>query len=582
LFDGLQGRVGRQFLCLLALFWAGAASADMVRMPLDGNSYAVLHDGKSLFLECHVPKTDADPFLKKWLNDDSKAAVYRTMSIVAIPFAQLEPSAQRTVLLGLFRDDFVDAEGWHHTALVPERLESLCEWLTNGVSASRIRSSNKLKSSNLATGQSVLFPASSLKPAMKAPTPERRRSDEILDPEEDLIDLSDSFKALDTAANELSFGKDKEGEYAIYPLKPGEALYTAVVVRFTDFSDNKDVLAACDVVQKRSGIVDVHDMKPGQKIRIPLDMLSARYKPKGNRERTEYDAVVLEARRLKGQVRTHDLEGTVIILDPGHGGRDYGATSPDQKLLEDEINYDIVCRVKAILESQTRAKVYVTLLDPDQGYQPTARTDFSHDTDEEVLTTPPYRNGVDSETQAPISANLRWCLANCIYRRETANGVDPRKIVFTSFHCDALYNGKPRGTMVYIPGASLRSDFTCDGPSDAKFREAKEGGRYKSTSVERRREEALSRNFAEVLLDELAKKRIRRHLDGDPIRSQIRKSADKVYVPAVLKNNFVPTKVLVESANLTNREDCLRLADPKWRQSFAEGYVNALLRFYDN
>ena len=40
------------------------------------------------------------------------------------------------------------------------------------------------------------------------------------------------------------------------------------------------------------------------------------------------------------------------------------------------------------------------------------------------------------------------------------------------------------------------------------------------------------------------------------------------------------SKVLVEVANMTNETDCLRLADPQWRQTFAEAYVDALKRYY--
>jgi N-acetylmuramoyl-L-alanine amidase len=42
----------------------------------------------------------------------------------------------------------------------------------------------------------------------------------------------------------------------------------------------------------------------------------------------------------------------------------------------------------------------------------------------------------------------------------------------------------------------------------------------------------------------------------------------------------VPTKVLIETANLNNATDRQRLADPDWRQTFAEAYVDALMRYY--
>ena len=43
---------------------------------------------------------------------------------------------------------------------------------------------------------------------------------------------------------------------------------------------------------------------------------------------------------------------------------------------------------------------------------------------------------------------------------------------------------------------------------------------------------------------------------------------------------MIPTKVLIESANICNETDCSRLADPWWRQTFAEAYVEALKTYY--
>ncbi len=579
------------FLGYAAAGTARAAEPGVSRARIGNGQTAVLRDGRNLFLECAPPAgTPATTFYTPILADPEDLKNYVGRRAVAIPFARLSGSTQRAALLGIFTQDVVDEKGWLHIVTrSDESLATLCEWLTGDAgNVPRVVAANSMKSQVLLVGQRVLIPLALLRDPLKAPTPDRRPpplsldpAKPAVDPVEPVLDLSNALADLDVLGNELEYGEDKEGRYAVYRLKPGEALYTAVVVRFTDFSVTKDVLAACEIVQKRSNIKDVHGMKPGQKVIIPEEMLSARFRPKGSVERREYEEVILEAKRLRdAPVRSQDLEGVVVVLDPGHGGRDHGAVSEKYALYEDELNYDIACRVKKILESRTRAKVYMTMIDPDQGFEPTSRTRFVHDTDEEVMTTPRYGNGLVGETDATVSANLRWCLANTIFLRERARGIDPRKIVFTSFHCDALFNSSLRGTMVYIPGASLRRDGTCSGPTYARYQEVKEGGRAVSTMSERRRDEALSRNFAEVLLDELGRHRIRRHLEGDPIRSQIRRSPTEVWLPAVLKNNMIPTKILVEAANLTNSTDCERLADPEWRQTFAEAYVQALIRFY--
>ena len=361
-------------------------------------------------------------------------------------------------------------------------------------------------------------------------------------------------------------------------MREGEALYTAVVVRFTDYRANEDILAACDLLEETSGISDVHRMQPGQPIRIPLELLADRFQPEGTPEREKYEQSLEEARRLRGQVQTQDLDGVVVVLDPGHGGRDHGAVNRDFALYEDQLNYDIAVRIRNLLKEETGARVYMTVYCPERGHVPTDRRRFTHKTTEVLNTTPPYSNH-----DARLSVNLRWALANSIYRQEVANGVDPRKIIFTSIHVEAFFNEQLRGAMVYIPGAHLRRDreeLTSD--FYHQFEEVQEQPYATSTEAERQRDEALSRNFAVTLLEALGEKRIKRHDAGDPIRTQIRQDGGRTYVPGVLRNTMIPTKVLVEAANLTNPTDCERLANPQWRQWFAEAYVNALKTFYES
>jgi N-acetylmuramoyl-L-alanine amidase len=536
---------------------------------------AVLRNGRVLFLECTPPGgTAAKAYLAKHLAKPDTWSVYADKGTVAIPISAVKVEVQRTILLTVFAGDFVDEAGWHHRVLYAdggqgqETLWALCEWLTGkGTNADSVARTNGLQQTTLRRGQTILIPAKLLLEAMRQPTPERMPLDE-----------PDPWADLDIAAQGLTYVTEKGRTYAVYRLKQGEALYTAVVVRFTDLRDNASILKACRLVQEVSGIKDVHAMEPGTPVRIPTELLSDRFKPRSSPERQEYEEVLQEARRLKDKrVRSKDLEGVVVVLDPGHGGDAQGAEQVRLGLYEDEINYDIVMRIKRILEAQTRARVYCTLRDKSQGFKETNATRFRNDEDEVLLTTPNYDNG-----RAKTSVNLRWYLANSIYNKEVKAGTDPMKIIFTSVHCDALYDGRMRGAMVYIPGARLRRDRE-GGYSDpvyARFREVKEQPYFTATRAELRRDEAVSRNFAEILLEELGKKRIKRHKAGDPIRSQIRQNGGIEYVPAVLRNNEIPTKILVECANLTNSTDCSRVADPDWREWFAEAYVNALKRHF--
>jgi len=573
--------IGYKALIFLVLLLpaVSAWSGETIRCVMGPGLVGALINSQELFLECRPPKGGAaQQFFEQYLADPSGWETYRDREAVAIRYDALKPQAQQQLLLAIFNQDRVDDRGWWHvmSSNSQQAIRTFCEWTTgSGANAGKVVKDKKNKNR-------ILVPAAILKSGFSARlvphvAPQQPASeDQPCNTQEAPTNGNEKPVDLEAAARELSYGKDAQGEYALYRLKQGEALYTAVVVRFTDYQEADATLKACEVIRQRSGIQDVHSMKAGQPIKIPVDMLSDRFAPKGSEQRKEYEQTIQETQRLrKDRKRTKHLEGVVVVLDAGHGGRDNGAQNAGCQLYEDEINYDIMCRVKSILETETRAKVYVTICDPKQQYQPMNCKTFSCGGNEQLLTSPRYSND-----DAKISANLRWYLANSYYRAECARGVDPRQIVFTSFHTDALFNSSMRGAMIYIPGAAYRREQ--EQPSGgvySKFKEVREQKCSTSTAAERRRDEALSRNFADEIMTALGKKQIRRHLEGDWIRAQIRRNG-KSYVPAVLRNTQIPTKVLIEAANMTNPTDCSRLADPQWRQQFAEAYVDALKAYY--
>ncbi len=576
---------------LSTLILSGLSIAtEVLRRPLEPGVFATSRDGRAIGIEVRaLGGDDARRVLSKYLSIESEWIAYRGRASVFIPLSRLKAERRRDVLLSVFAQDIVDDRGWTHTAIADgETLWSICTWIVGDGKAHKQvvkHPQNAGVETSLRVGQQVLIPRSLLDDAMARPTPERiieptpehsiERTPEpaielarIPEPEPELAELHDG----------LRYGGDSQGKYADYTLKKGETLYSSVVVRFTDFQNNEDIVEACELIARRSGIGDMRDIDAGKKIRIPLEYLSHRYLPKGNPDRERYEATLVEAERLRGEQGTSkDLSDVVVILDPGHGGADSGAKHLATGLYEDEVNYDIVCRIRSILQKETGAKVYITMKDRSSGYAISNASRFSHDRDEDLLTTPRHPNG----DGANVSANLRWMLVNSIYEKELRRGIDGRKIVFTSVHTDSLYNERLRGAMIYIPGAQYRrSEEVRNDKIYIKYVEGRTFNRFTSSTSERRRDEALSRNFATILLDELGKKRIKRHDKADPIRSTIRRSRTSVFVPAVLRNTKVPTKVLLETANLKNATDRKRLADPWWRQQIAIAYVDALRRYY--
>ena len=567
-------------LGMILLYTTLAHAVDTHQARIEQGVTAGIRNGNTLYIECTLPRGNAaKALLDRYLAEPETWETYKDRMAVAIPYSKLSMPARRKVLEALFPEDYVDEAGWWHTVRYPGEnniglWRSLAEWLTgegNLFQVMRQAPENNDVPDRLQPGMQLLVPANILPEVMRrhSPRPVAR------------VVPTTPAPIITHPGSDLDYGQDADGAYAIYRLKQGEAIYTSVVVRFTDFRENADIRRACDEILRRSNIRDERRMQPGQRIIIPIEMLSDQYQPAGSEQRQVYEEVREEQVRLQAQqIRSKDLEGVVVILDPGHGGRDHGAAYEPMGLYEDELNYDIACRIKEILETQTQARVFMTVKDTVQGFNYSNASRFKHDTNEILLTTPPYNNH-----DASISANLRWYLVNHIYRKLLAEGVDERKMLFASIHCDALFNEQLRGAMVYVPGAQYRRDR--EQPSNPiydRFAEAREQRAVTTTAAERRRDEAMSRNFASTLLRNLAQHNppIKVHSTGDPIRNVIRQSGGRAYVPAVLRNTKVPTKVLIECANLTNAADRANLADHAWRQAFAEAFVNALRDHFDS
>ena len=64
-----------------------------------------------------------------------------------------------------------------------------------------------------------------------------------------------------------------------------------------------------------------------------------------------------------------------------------------------------------------------------------------------------------------------------------------------------------------------------------------------------------------------------------PVRGRIIRGK-KRYVPAVLRGNAIPNKVLVEMVNLGNAEDAALLASAKDREQLARGIHTALFDYF--
>ncbi len=545
---------------------AGAAPPQSDLLQLGREMRVRLALGRDLYLE-----------VKPWPGEDATALAHRLApspvqgdllaasladpklrledGFFRIPLALLGPEARVLVLRSVFPDDRSDGGDWLHVArksalpIYDEGLWQVALWFTGvGSRFVEIQRANDLASPELSPGQIVRVPASLLDPALRpAPTSED---------------------------GSLVFGTDSLGAYAGYRLKAGEALYSAVVLRFTGRTGPEDVETLARTIASRSGVRDLTDIPAGWLVKIPLEVLEPEFLPASDARRRSIDkAKAAMERELAARPPTevkHGLKGVTVILDPGHGGMDPGTMN--HSIWEHDYVFDVASRFKQTIERRTGAKVVLTLDDPSRESVPSSGDVLEANHKRSVLTTPPFLADADGETA--VAVNLRWYLANSVYRRLVKGGTDPDKIVFVSLHADARHPSL-RGAMVYVPGASFRTGTMGYSSSTyLQFKEVREQPRVSFSPRDRVRSEAVSRKLAAEIVRAFRKDDLPVQT-YQPIRERVIRGRE-VWLPAVLRGNAVPTKVLVEMVNLNNPDDAALLGRAADRERLADALADAL------
>ncbi len=370
----------------------------------------------------------------------------------------------------------------------------------------------------------------------------------------------------------LTYGRDRHGAYAVYRLKAGEALYSAVVVRFTGQLHAAEVNATAFQIARRSGIRDVTSIPAGYPVKIPLDLLLPEYLPRGNPRRVAWERGRKGLERYVQIVHAKGLDGVWVILDAGHGGCDTGAVVDG--VWESTYAYDLLCRIKADLERRTRATVWTTIEDRSRGYRIPHHDVLRQDRDQFLLTHPPFLLG-----NSTTGVHLRWYLTNAIVWRARKHGVPPGKVVFISIHADSLYQGV-RGSMVYVPSRYLRpASFGVNRRIMRRFREYREHPRVVLGSHFKARAEASSRRLAGEIIRSLRRSGLAVHR-YEPVRGSVLRGRRR-WVPAVLRYSLAQNAILIECANLANDQDRKDVLSQSWRQRFADAVVKGLTTAFD-
>ncbi len=542
---------------LAFLFPTPELAASTLRVEIGPGKIAALTDQNEIFLEAEPQRGEGlYAFTRRLTGSTESSRVISQLNghprrllkgvRYRVPFERVEETFKVEILHSLFHADRAVARGWEHH--VVDRAESpslwrIAEWFTGaGENFRQIREANQLADDTLRPGQVLIIPKNLL------------------------------FASLLAQVPLLDYERGPAGNYAIYRLRRGEALYSAVVVQFTGGTFAEDVIALAEELADLNQIADVTDMPVGQAIRIPFDMLLPEYLPQDDPRRKEYEKDRQESGKYSNTVKASRLEGITVILDAGHGGQDPGS-SPGG-VWESTYVYDIMLRVRELLNAETSATVHTTTRDG-ADYRRSERDVLHNSRGHKVLTDPPY-----AIEDVKVGANLRWYLANSLHREATRRSGDDAKTLFLSIHADSLHPSH-RGMMVYVPAASLtKGEYGKTGTVYTRRREVKEERRVSFSWKERTRSEGLSRQLASHLLGSFRRHGLAIYHDK-PIRDRIiRCRRCRPFVPAVVRYNAVPAKLLLEVCNLNNHKDRALLRTRAFRQDVAEAIVDAILAYY--
>ena len=506
---------------------------------------------------------------------------------VRVPLSLLRPELQRQVIQSLFPYDMPADGGWKHvvfgaSGIEGESLWTIAEWFTGaGANYAAIRKANPSQGLSTRKGDVILIPKSLLAAAFggEAEGLNASKTAEVRKSEDDPIERPSTDANVAALAGEtvaagqpsLTYERNAPEPYAVYRLQKGEALYSSVAIRFTGRVYSNDLGDVVDRIVQFNDIDDVSRLRVGYPVKIPMSLLLAEYLPPDDPARLAQEASKLESTKFARRARAAGLAGVRVILDAGHGGRDAG-TAQDL-VWESNYVYDVMCRLKRILEKRSSAVVVTTTRSPRMGYEIPNHDMLEPRTDHVVLTSPKY----DLEDPV-VGVNLRWYLANSIYRRAIKRHAPKEKVVFLSIHADSLHP-LLRGAMAYIPAERfVTGSYRKTERVYLARAEVREHPIVRHSEEESLAAEGLSRDLAESIINAIHAKGLKAH-PFHPVRDNVMRDG-REWVPAVIRYNLVPTRLLLEVCNLGNDEDRRLMMTRSYRQKVAEAIYHGLVNFY--
>jgi N-acetylmuramoyl-L-alanine amidase len=542
------------FVVSLAL--AAAAPEESRRVRVSDELTAVVVHGEIVVEASPFEGESPAEFSRRVTRDESiatailerPAAAHGTP--VVVPFGALSPEAQLAAVRALFPDDVRSSAGWIHRAAEDENAQAVVAWFTGRPEAvAALSKANGLSGPVLRKGTAFRIPTEFL-----------------------TVPFRDAEAIPESEPVSLEFGEDARGRFALYRIRKGEALYSAVVVRFTGRLFAEDVIQLALEIADRSGIEDVHGIPVGYPVKIPIAALSAEFLPKEDPRARALAQEKAEASQFGAPIAASGLAGVRVVLDAGHGGRDTGTIH--RGVWESTYVYDVACRLRKVLTERTKADVVMTTRGP-SGWDTPERDRLKDSKSRTLLTDPPHL------LSDPVTGvNLRWYLANSVLRRPGPDKkpVPAEKTVFISLHADSLHPSV-RGAMAYVPGERfLRDRYGKRGAEYAVYREWKEEPVVSFLKKDRVAAEGVSTRLAQRILAAIGANDLAVH-PFSPVRTHVIRGG-REWVPAVLRYNRIPGRVLIEISNLANDTDRELTLKREFRQKMAESIASGLLDFF--
>jgi N-acetylmuramoyl-L-alanine amidase len=537
---------------------AHGASAPTRVVPVSEELTAILLDDAITVEVRPFPAENPAAFARRVTKDEATAlAVLRADAPTrerpaTLPYAALSNELKRAAVAALFPSDLRATAGWLHIAVADEGWGSVGEWFggTPALAGPLAHANGKRPGERIARGTTVRIPTEYL-----------------------LVPFRDAEAIGEDEPVKLEYGADEKGRYAIYRLKRKEALYSSVVVRFTGRLHAEDVVQLALKIAVRSNIDDVHAIPVGYPIKIPLDTLTAEWLPKDDPRAQELANEKAEASQFAAPAPAKGLKGVRVVLDAGHGGRDTGTLH--EGIWESTYVYDVACRLRKILAERTLAEVVMTTKEPGVGWQIENDDRIANRRARLLLTTPPYR--LDDPV---VGVNLRWYLANALLKKPGSDKkkIPPERTVFISLHADSLHPSV-RGAMAYVPGERfMRDRFGKTAAVYKGFKEFRDAPTVSFGRLERVESEGVSTGLAEKLITAMRDAGLPVHRFS-PVRTHVIR-AGREWVPAVLRYNRIPNRVLLEIANLGNEEDRALTTTRRFRQEVAGAIASGLVDFF--